>query len=140
MISAVLLLITFFFFFLKLIIFIACSPKDSLNFFMQSLPLYTLYLFSMLLNDYIVHIEKSDRISSLFQEEISSCTAVHMHYVLDACNHVWSRILLLHMVGGTSSMLVLLTRLTVSEPEHWVTWSLWTDINFPFLSGKESNI
>ena len=48
MISAVHLLITlFFFFFLKLIVFIVCSPKNSLNFFMQSLPLYTSY--SMLL-------------------------------------------------------------------------------------------
>ena len=44
MISAVHLLITlFFFFFLKLIVFIVCSPKNSLNFFMQSLPLYTSY-------------------------------------------------------------------------------------------------
>ena len=42
MMSAVRLLITSFFFFLKLI-FIVCSPKHSLNFFMQSLPLHTSY-------------------------------------------------------------------------------------------------
>ena len=45
----------FIFFFLNLIIFIACSLKDSQNFFRQSLPLYTLCLFSMVLNDDIVY-------------------------------------------------------------------------------------
>ena len=48
------------FFFLKLIISIACPLKDSQSFFKQSLPLYTLCLFPMLLNDEIVDIEKSD--------------------------------------------------------------------------------
>ena len=52
------------FFFLKLIIFIACSLEDSQNFLMQSLPLYTSFLFSMLLKDDIVHIQKSDGICS----------------------------------------------------------------------------
>ena len=46
-------------------IFIACSLKDSQNFFMQSLSLYTSYLFSMLLNHDIVDIEKPDGICSL---------------------------------------------------------------------------
>ena len=41
----------------KLIIFIACSIKDSQNFFMQYLPLYTSYLFFMSLNDIAVDIE-----------------------------------------------------------------------------------
>ena len=45
--------------FFKLIIFIVSSLKDLQNFFMQSLPLYTSCLFSMLLNDDIVEIEKS---------------------------------------------------------------------------------
>ena len=63
MISAALLLITSFF--QKLIIFIACSLKDAQNFFMQSLPLYTPYLFSMLLNEDIVDIETPDGICSL---------------------------------------------------------------------------
>ena len=45
-------------------IFIACSLKDSQNFFAQSLPLYTSGLFSMLLNNDIVDIEKVDGISS----------------------------------------------------------------------------
>ena len=65
MIRAALLLITCYFvnnifFFKKIIIFIACSLKDLQKFFMQSLPLYTSYLFSMLLNDNIVAIEKPD--------------------------------------------------------------------------------
>ena len=41
-----------------------CSLKDSQNFFMQSLSLYTSCLFSMPLNDDIVGIEKLDRICS----------------------------------------------------------------------------
>ena len=40
-------------------------PKDSQNFFMQSLPLYALCLFSMLLNDDIFDIEKPDGICLL---------------------------------------------------------------------------
>ena len=39
-------------------IFVACSLKDSQNVFIKSLPLYTLCLFSMPLNDYIGDIEK----------------------------------------------------------------------------------
>ena len=53
---------TYIFFFLKSIISIACSLKDSQNFFMQTLPLYTSCLFSILLNDDIVDIEKLDGI------------------------------------------------------------------------------
>ena len=52
------------FIFLRLIIFIACSHKDSNSFYMQSLPLYTSCLFSLLLNKDTVDIEKSDRICS----------------------------------------------------------------------------
>ena len=55
----------FIFFFLKLIIFIVCSLKNSQNFFMQSLPLYTSCLFSMLLNENIADIEKADGMCSL---------------------------------------------------------------------------
>ena len=55
-IPAAILLINLFVFFLKLIIFIACSLKDSQNFFMQSLPLYTSCLFSRLLNNDIVDL------------------------------------------------------------------------------------
>ena len=36
----------------------------------------------------------------------------------------------------TSFVLVTLVRLSVSEPEHWVNWSHWAGINFPFLKGK----
>ena len=54
----------FIFFFFKLIIFNACSPKDSQKFSMQSLPLYTPCLFSMLLSDDIAIIEKLDVICS----------------------------------------------------------------------------
>ena len=41
-----------------------CSLKDSQNFFLQSLPLCTSCLFSMILNDYIVDIEKIDGMCS----------------------------------------------------------------------------
>ena len=40
------------------------SLKDLQNLFLQSLPLYASCLFSMLLNDNIVDIEKSDGICS----------------------------------------------------------------------------
>ena len=43
----------------------ACSLKNSQNFSKQSLPLYTSCLFSMLLDEDIVVIEKSDGICSL---------------------------------------------------------------------------
>ena len=62
MIPAAILLIISFFFFLKLIIFIACSVKNLQNFLMQSLPLYMLCLFSMLLDEDIADIEKPDGI------------------------------------------------------------------------------
>ena len=52
-------------FFLELIISIAYSLKDSQNFFMQSLTLYTLWLFSILFNDNIVDIEKPDGTCSI---------------------------------------------------------------------------
>ena len=42
-----------------------CSFNNSQNFFIQSLPVYTLHLFSMLLNEDLVGIEKPDQISSL---------------------------------------------------------------------------
>ena len=63
MIPALCLLITFFFYF-KQIIFIACSLKDSKNFFVQSLPLYLPLLFSLLLDDHNVDNEKLDGICS----------------------------------------------------------------------------
>ena len=71
----------------------------------------------------------------LFQEEISAYVAVHTGYLMDASDYVWSKIILPCMTG-TSFVLVTLTRLNVSEIEHWVTWSHRTDINFPFLRGK----
>ena len=49
-------------FFLKLIIFIACVIKISKNFSIQSLPLYVSCLFSLLLNEDILDIEKPDGI------------------------------------------------------------------------------
>ena len=63
MIPAALLLITSFlsFFF---VIFCAYSLTYSQNFFIQYLPVYTLCLFSMLLNEDIVDIEKLDGICS----------------------------------------------------------------------------
>ena len=55
---------TIFFFLLKFNYPIACSLKDPQNLFMQSLPLYTLNLFSILSNDDIVDIEKLGEICS----------------------------------------------------------------------------
>ena len=63
MILAVVLLIAFFFF-LKLIIFIACSLEKSQNVFIQFSP-HTSCLFSMLLKEHIVDIEKPDGLCSL---------------------------------------------------------------------------
>ena len=51
-------------FFLKLIILTASSLKNSQNFFIQPLHLYTSCLFSMLQNEDIVDIEKPDGICS----------------------------------------------------------------------------
>ena len=51
-----------FFFFFKLVIFIVCCLKNAQNFIMQSLPQYTSCLFSLLLIDDIVDIEKPDGI------------------------------------------------------------------------------
>ena len=50
----------FIFFFLKLIIFIASSLNHSQFFFMESLPMYASFLFSMSLNGDIAGIEKHD--------------------------------------------------------------------------------
>ena len=61
MVSPTLLLMTSF---LKLIIFNACSIKDSKKLFMQFLSLYTSRLFSMLLNDDIAGIETYEVICS----------------------------------------------------------------------------
>ena len=66
---------------------------------------------------------------SLFQEETSGCAVIHTCYIMDVCDRVRS-ILLLPPMMGMSFVLVVLTRLIVSEPKHWVTWS---------HRGKESN-
>ena len=55
----------FIFFFLKLFVFIACSLKYPQNFFIESLPLYTSCLFSLLSNDDFVDIEKLEGTCSL---------------------------------------------------------------------------
>ena len=59
MISVVSLLVIAFFK-KKSIVLTVCSLKYSQNVFMQSLPLYISFLFSMSLNDDIVDIEKPD--------------------------------------------------------------------------------
>ena len=57
-----------------------CSLKDSQNFFMQSLPLYTS---SMLLNEDFVDIEKPDGIYSLtFALDGFSGLCLHPHFLL----------------------------------------------------------
>ena len=65
-------------------------------------------------------INLKNRKVSLFQEEISASAAVHMRYVMDACNRVRPIILLPPMMG-TSFLLVALTRLIVSKSKHRVT-------------------
>ena len=72
----------FIFFVLKLIIFIACSLKDSQYFFIQSLPLYTSCLYFMLLNDDILGIDKPDGIY-LLSFVVPSCT--HLIFRFRAC-------------------------------------------------------
>ena len=59
-------------------------------------------------------------IYSLFLEEISACAAVHMRYVMDACDRV-RPVILLPPKMGTSFVLVALTRLIVSKSKHQVT-------------------
>ena len=72
---------------------------------------------------------------SLFREKINACAAVHTHYVMGACNHVQSIILLPPMMR-VSFLLVPLTMLIFKEPKHWVTWSHRMGMNFPFLREK----
>ena len=83
MIPAALLLITSVFF-LKLITFIVCCFKNSQNFIMQSLPLYTSCLFSMLLNKDVVYIEKPDGICSLtfLVDEFLGLFYIHQSFLL----------------------------------------------------------
>ena len=58
--------------------------------------------------------------------------------MLWACAILLSIILLLRMVG-TSFVLVAQTRLNVSEPEYWVTWSHRTPLTSHVWGEKESN-
>ena len=69
---------------------------------------------------------------SLFREEINACAAVHTRYVMDACDCLWPIIFLPPMMR-MSFLLVVLTRLIVREPKHWVTWSHRMGVNFSFL-------
>ena len=60
-------------------IFIACSLKDLQNFFIESLLLYTSCLYSMLLNEDVVDIEKPNGTCSLtlVKDEISGLFLIH---------------------------------------------------------------
>ena len=86
---------SFIFFFLKLIIYIACFLKDSQNYCVQSLALYTSCLFSTLLNDDIVDIEKPngiclltflvDELSGLFlHPSVFSIIHLRSAYIIDS--------------------------------------------------------
>ena len=72
---------------------------------------------------------------TLIRQEISAWAAVHTRYVMDAWDRVYSKIFLPRMVR-TPSVFVALTKLRLSEPEHWVTWSHRTGVNFLNLSEK----
>ena len=63
---------------LKLISFIACAIKHPQNFFIQSLPLFTSCLFSMLLNEDIGDSEKHDRICSL-SFVVNECSGIFLN-------------------------------------------------------------
>ena len=76
----------FIFFFLKLIISIPCSLKDLQNFFMQYLPLYISCLFSMLLKNDIVDIEKLDGIF-LNTLDVDKFSGSFLHPSIFSFNH-----------------------------------------------------
>ena len=63
-----------------------------------------------------IEIYKQEHFNSQFWEEISTCVAGHMRYVMDTCDHVQSIILLPRMVGK-SFMLVALRKLNVNKAE-----------------------
>ena len=94
----------FIFFLKKWIIFFTRSLKNSQIFFIQSLPLYTLCLFFMLLNDDIVDIEKLDgNISTyfccrwIFRIVFTSISL--FYYTLKICmNNKWCFIRLLILI------------------------------------------
>ena len=67
-----------FFFFLKLIIFIVCSLKNTQNFFIQSLLLYTSCLFAMVLNEDIVDTEKPD-VTCLLTFVVDEISGLFLH-------------------------------------------------------------
>ena len=73
----------------------ACFCKDSQNVIIQSLPLYTTCLFSMLLNDNSVDIEKPDELCSItFAVDQFSRLFLHpstfFYYILKICiNNKW---------------------------------------------------
>ena len=74
--------------FLKKYLLFVClfagSVKDSRNIFMQSFPLYTSRLFSMLLHDQIVDIENPDEICSpTFVVDKSSRLLLHLSIFLN---------------------------------------------------------
>ena len=72
-------------FIFKLIIFIVCSFKDSQHFFIQPLPLYTLCLYSMLLNDDVLDIENLMEYVRLLLLWINfqDCFYIHQSFLLN---------------------------------------------------------
>ena len=81
------LLITSLFFILKLIIFFACSLKDSQNFFMQFPPLYTSCLFSMSLNDDIQYLKNLKNLKEcvhllLLQMTFQDYFCIHSFFII----------------------------------------------------------
>ena len=66
----------------------------------------------------------------------NKCMCSSSHVLCYKC--VWSCVIhnSFASYGGTSFVLVALTRVNVSESEHWVIWSHKTDMNFSFLRRK----
>ena len=71
---------------LLLIVFIVCSLKNSQNVFIQSLPLYISCLFSMLLKEDILDIEKPDGICTL-TFEVDEFSGLFLHPSINSIMH-----------------------------------------------------
>ena len=114
------------------------SNNSDITYKMQLLTCFHLMTLGLKKLAWLLYLYLSRELKWVFWGEISVCAAVHTCYVINMCDRVQSIILLSRMVG-MSFMPVMLTRLNVSKPEHWVTWAHITGVNFPFFREKQSN-
>ena len=95
-----------------------CSLKDSQNFFLQSLPLCTSCLFSMILNDYIVDIEKIYGMCSP-NFVVDEFSGLILHSLIFCIKH-WRYALMIN--GASSNFLYWLnsnTEVSSKESQHY---------------------